>query len=130
MLYFPPLFKYVEEPKYAFSAAERQRAIQEYRKYGADTLFELIVDHDGKVKRARLLRTQVRREYHQEMIEHVRRMSFTQDAENQKYRAFFFPTRYRLNAEFEWVGLDHSPNRLANSFGMQKWVTLIAGFCG
>jgi hypothetical protein len=101
-LYFPPNFKYVEEPRYSFSSAERQRALQEYREQGADTLFELVIDHQGRVMKARLLRTHVSEVYHDDMIHHALRMEFSPDANCQMYRAFYFPAKYSHTAEFEW----------------------------
>jgi hypothetical protein len=102
-LYFPPQFKYIDEPRYCFSPAEREKALQTYRKKGADTLFELVIDSQGKVKKARLLRTHVDTIYHEDMENHARSFEFTKDTEGHRFRAFFFPTKYKHESTFEWI---------------------------
>ena len=102
-LYFPPTFKVVDRPRFSFSMAERQRALDEYRDHGADTLFEVVVDGDGRVVKSRLVRTQVPASYHDDLEAHARRFQFTEDAQS-LYRAFYFPVRYRYDSELEWVG--------------------------
>ena len=102
-LYFPPEVRRIDEPRFCFSAAESERALQEYRNVGADTLFELVIDARGEVKKVRLLRTHVDRVYHQDMLDHARWFVFTPDLKNQGYRAFFLPMKYRFDATFEWI---------------------------
>jgi hypothetical protein len=102
-LYFPPEYRCIDEERFCFSVAERERALQAYRQDGADTLFELVIDAQGRVKKARLLRTHVRREYHQDMVDHAYRFEFTSEAKCEGYRAFFFPIRYQFESTFEWV---------------------------
>lgn len=102
-LYYPPQVRLVDEPRSCFTHAERQRALLELSRVDADTLFELIVDEEGKVVRARLLRTHVRREYHEQLEDHARAFEFTPEDCGGRYRAFFFPCRYRHDAGFEWV---------------------------
>lgn len=104
VLYFPPQVRHVDAPRFCFLPAERERALQEYEEGGADTLFELVVDAEGQVRRARLVRTHVRDEYHEVMEEHARRFKFTPAPEDEGYRAFYLPMRYRLDSEFEWIG--------------------------
>jgi hypothetical protein len=102
-LYFPPQFKYVEEPRFCFTRAERERALKEYKQVGADTLFEVIIDNEGTVKKVRLLRTHVRKDYHDFMLEHARWFLFTEDPGSEMYRAFYYPIVYDFEAEFEWL---------------------------
>jgi len=102
-LYFPPEVRRIDEPRFCFSAAERERALQEYRSDGSDTLFECVIDDQGKVKKVRLLRTHVNRVYHQDMLNHARWFVFTPDLKGQGYRAFFLPMKYRFDATFEWI---------------------------
>ena len=101
-VYFPPQVKYLDEPDWVFTSAERQRALRAYREQ-ADTLFELVIDGEGKVKRARLLRTDVRKEYHEDLVAHARHLGFTKDTDPGRYRAFYFPVDYRNNRDFRWV---------------------------
>lgn len=106
-LFFPPHYRRIDEPRFCFSEAERQRALQEYRKQGADTLFELVIDARGAVKDVRLVRTHVDRHYHQDMLDHARWFAFSPDAADTAgtgYRAFFYPVKYRYDPSFEWIG--------------------------
>jgi len=102
-LYFFPDFKYVDEPRFEFSAAERRLALDSYRDRGADTLFAFVIDRRGRVVQSRLLRTTVRSEYHESMKEHAEKLGFSEDDGERAYRSFYFPTRYRYNATFEWL---------------------------
>ena len=102
-LYFPPEVKYVEEPSFSFSSAERKKALLEYRDHGADTLFELIIDAEGKVVRSRLIRTNVDPVYHQDLEDHAAHFEFTSDADGSMYRAFYYPVDYRHRTTFEWL---------------------------
>ncbi len=102
-LYFPPRVKYLEKPRFGFSSAERKHALLEYRDHGADTLFELIIDNRGKVKRARLVQTNARKEYHSFMESHAHSFSFSEDPGTELYRTFYFPMDYDVQAEFEWL---------------------------
>jgi len=79
-LYVPPRLKRIAEPRFCFTPAERARTLQAYRRDGADTLFELVADQRGEVQKARLIRSHVRREYHDEMKAHARRFVSTPDA--------------------------------------------------
>lgn len=101
-LYFPPSFKVLTEPSWSFTAAERQRALREYKQQGADTLFEFVIDSEGRVERSRLLRTHVEPVYHEQMEVHARAMVFSKDDRAGLYRAFYFPASYRMNNRFEW----------------------------
>ena len=67
---------------------------------GADTLFELVIDHRGRVETARLLKTYLDRAHHGDMGDHARNLGFRPDTKSRPYRAFFFPTTY--DYEFEW----------------------------
>jgi hypothetical protein len=102
-LFFPPVYKLVAEPRWSFSDAERLKALQAYTKQGADTLFELIVDADGKVVRTRLLRTPVDEIYHEVLLEHSRRWEFSPDARRSSYRALYYPIEYTLHHDNEWL---------------------------
>lgn len=102
-LYFPPNFKFVAEPRPAFTAAERQRALLEAKAQGVDTLFELVIDSEGRVRRARLLRTHHPARHHEFLLEHARGFEFAPDARSALYRAFYYPTNYELNVSFEWL---------------------------
>jgi len=102
-LYFPPRFRYVDEPRSCFDPAERERALREYRERGADTLFEIVGGKDGTVRKARLLRTYVKPVDHPSLEDHARRLQFSPDSESEMYRAFYFPVRYRHDATFEWI---------------------------
>jgi hypothetical protein len=102
-LYFPPQVRYIDEPRFCFAAAERKKALEEYKADGADTLFELVIDSDGKVKRARLLKTHVDPKYHEQMEQHARLFEFTKDTQGDRFRAFYFPAKYRFDATFEWI---------------------------
>ncbi len=102
-VYFPPRFRHVEEPRYCFSAAERERALQEYRKLGSDTLFEFVVDREGRVQKARLVKTNQPEHRHADILAHARVMVFSPEAGSDRYRAFYFPTQYRYESEFEWA---------------------------
>jgi hypothetical protein len=102
-VFFPPRFRYVEKPRYCFSAAERERALQEYRAVGADTLFEFVIDGEGKVMQARIVRTDQPRHRHEDIVAHARVMVFSPDAESDLYRAFYFPAQYTYKSEFEWA---------------------------
>lgn len=102
-IWFPPRFRHVETPDYCFSAAERERALQEYRQLGADTLFEIVVDSAGKVRRARLVKTNQPAHRHENMVSHARAMTFSPEAESDQYRAFYYPTQYTYESEFDWA---------------------------
>ena len=102
-VYFPPRFQYVAEPRFCFSPAERERAIQESKRMGVDTLFEFVIDSEGVVKKARIVRTDLWRNRHEAMENHARVMVFSKDSNREMYRAFYFPTNYTYNIEFEWV---------------------------
>jgi len=101
-VYFIPRFKYVEEPRFCFDAAERERALREYRKLGADTLFEFVIDSEGKVMKTRLLKTDQPEHRREDMLAHARIMVFSADVESHLYRAFYFPTKYTYESEFQW----------------------------
>ena len=101
-LFFPPVFRYVAEPKWSFSDAERLKALQEYTGQGADTLLEMIIDPEGKVVRVRILRTRIDEIYHEILIEHARAFTFSAESESGHYRTFYYPIEYRLNHQFEW----------------------------
>jgi hypothetical protein len=101
--YLYPEFKYVEEPRFSFTPAERARALRDFRDAGADTLFEVVVDGAGHVQKARLLRTHVHKQYHSQMEAHALRFVFTEDARSAPFRTFYFPMQYRFDASFEWV---------------------------
>lgn len=101
-LWFPPQVKRLDEPRFVFTPAERRRAEQEYRHGGADTLFELVIDARGKVMRARLLRTHVAPEHHDDVLQHAYWFGFTPDPAGTGYRAFFLPMKYRYETTFEW----------------------------
>ena len=102
-LYFPPQFKRIAEPRFCFSSAERERALQGCREDGADTLFEIVIDAKGKVEKVRLIRTHVDPDYQQDMLDHANGFGFTPDATGSGYRAFFFPVKYHYQSEFEWI---------------------------
>ena len=101
-VYFPPRFKYVAEPQYCFSPAECKHALLECAKRKADTLFEFVVDSDGKVKKARLVKTQQPSDHEEVMLEHARVMVFSADAESKLYRCFYFPVKYTYSSDFKW----------------------------
>ncbi len=102
-LYFPPRFKYVEKPVYCFTAEERERALQEHRKTGSNTLFEFVVDRQGQVMKVRFVQTYQPSHRHEDILAHARTMVFSPDTESQRYRAFYFPTKYAYSAEFQWI---------------------------
>lgn len=102
-LFFPPVFKYVDELRWSFSDAERLRALQEYIRKGADTLFEVVIDADGKVRRMRIVRTPVDEIYHEFVLEYARGWEFSPDERRDSYRAFYYPVEYRFRAQFEWL---------------------------
>ncbi len=102
-VYFPPRFRYVAEPRYGFSPAERERALREATKLGVNTLFEFVIDSEGVVKKARLVRTDLWRNRHEAMENHARVMVFSKDPDKEMYRAFYFPMNYTYESEFEWV---------------------------
>jgi hypothetical protein len=102
-LFFPPVFKYVEEPRVDFSDAERLRALEECKRQGGDTLFEWIIDADGVVRRARSVRTWVDEIYHDVVLEHARRFEFSGSEQREMYRAFDYPLEYRFQSRFEWL---------------------------
>ena len=102
-LYFPPNFRYVAEPRFCFRPAERRRALDVYRELGADTLFEIVIDPEGKVRKARLLRSSVDRDYHDDVESHARQLVFTPELTTELYRAFYFPVTYSRQAEFQWM---------------------------
>ena len=62
-----------------------------------------MIDADGRVKKARLLRTHVRREYQQDMVDHAYTFGFTRDPACPGYRAGFFPIQYKYESTFEWI---------------------------
>ena len=101
-LYYLPLFKYVQEPRYDFTYSERLVALKSMKKVKADTLFELIVDPGGKVVKARVLKSHVRECYWEDLESHARRFTFTPD-DGTMYRTFYYPMKYRYNSEFEWM---------------------------
>lgn len=102
-LYFPPTVKIVDEPRFSFSSAERQKALETYREVGADTLFEFVIDDEGQVVRSRLVRTNVKRVYRESLEDHAERLVFSGDGGSGRYRAFYFPTDYDMNPTFEWL---------------------------
>ena len=102
-VYFPPLFKVVDEPRFCFEPAERERALQEYRELEANTLFELVIDRAGQVKQARIVTTRHPEHRRADMLAHARRMVFSEDPESSRYRAFYLPMQYGYESEFEWI---------------------------
>ena len=102
-LYVPPKVRLIDEPGYCFTSAERERALQEARQQDCNTVFELVIDAAGQVKKARVIRTQVRKEFHQDLVEHARHLEFSADPRGEGYRAFFLPMRLRYDASFEWI---------------------------
>jgi hypothetical protein len=102
-VFFPPRFRYVGEPRFCFSSAERERARRESKEMGADTLFELVIDEAGKVRKARLVTTRQPEHRHEDMVAHAYRLVFTEVSVSGLYRAFFFPTRYAYESKFDWA---------------------------
>lgn len=98
-LFFPPTFRYVEEPRFCFSAAERERALQGFRELGVDSLFELIVDDSGRVVESRIVRTRVEELYHPIVLEHANAFAFNPDERKGAYRAFYVPMDFRLDSQ-------------------------------
>lgn len=96
-LFFPPTYKYVDDPRYSFPPVERKRALQAYWEAGADTLFEIVIDSRGEVTRSRLLRTTVDRVYRAELEDHAETLLFNPD-EDPRFRAFFYPVDYEFKA--------------------------------
>ena len=101
-LYFAPAMKYVDEPRFSFTDQERRYALQEYRTDGSNTLFEFVIDSQGKVKKSRVVKTSVKREYRDTLENHARGMVFSKDSESDRYRAFYYRVDYDFNANFEW----------------------------
>jgi hypothetical protein len=102
-LYFPPKFKYVEKPKYCFTAEERERALQEHRMLGSNSLFEFVIDSQGQVMKARIVQTFQPAHRHEDILAHIRSMVFSADASSPLYRAFYVSTKYRYETEFQWL---------------------------
>lgn len=102
-LYFPPRFRYVAEPRFCFSPAERERALQEWQRRGANTLFEFVVDNRGKVRKSRVVKTNLWADRVEPMEEHARVMVFTADPKNEGFRAFYLAANYTLERTFEWL---------------------------
>src|SRR5262245_24825244 len=102
-LYIFPKYKYVTEPRFCFSAENRQRALDTYRDLGANTLYELIVDRRGKVNRCRLIKTSIRREYEEDVEARGFHFEFNEDKKTKLYRAFYYPVDYDYKVEFEWL---------------------------
>jgi hypothetical protein len=102
-IFFLPRFRYVDEPRFCFDAAERERALQEYKKLGADTLLEFVIDNQGHVRKTRLVKTDQPKHRHEDIVAHARVMTFTEDPESSQYRAFYFPMEYTYKSEVEWV---------------------------
>lgn len=103
VLFFPPVYRSVEEPTFSFTDAERMKALQEYRRQGADTLFELIVDPQGKVRKARIVKTWVKPIYHDIVLEHALALEFSPQVDTEFFRAFYYPLEYRFQSTFEWL---------------------------
>ena len=103
-LYFLPRYRYVETPKYCFTDEEREHALQECGRLGGDTMFEFVVDTQGHVSKVRLVQTYQPAHRHEDILAHAQTMVFTPNTKNELYRAFYFPTKYTYNAEFEWLG--------------------------
>ena len=102
-VYFPPKFEYVQQPAFCFSPAERERALQECKKMGANTLFEFVVDNGGKVRQARVVKTSLWSDRVEAMESHARMMVFSADPRNDRYRAFYYPVNYTYESTFEWM---------------------------
>jgi hypothetical protein len=102
-LYVPPRFKYVEKPVYCFTPEERERALQEHRKLGSNTLFEFVIDSQGEVRKVRFVQTYQPAHRHEDILAHARMMVFSPDAESGRFRAFYFPAKYSYNTEFQWL---------------------------
>ncbi len=103
VLYFPPKVKHTEEARFCFDLAERVKAVREFDEMEADTLFELVIDRRGNVKKARLVRTYVEKAYRQELVDHAYRFKFSELPGGTEYCAFYWPTTYRMEHEFEWA---------------------------
>jgi hypothetical protein len=101
-VYFPPRFQHVAEPRFCFGPAERERAIQECEKMGANSLFEFVIDNEGHVKQARVVKTSLWRDRMAPMEEHARIMVFSAGPKSALYRDFYFPVNYTYNSTFEW----------------------------
>ncbi len=102
-LWVPPLVKVVREPDWSFTRAEKEKVLQLCRENRIDTLFEFIIDDEGKVVRSRLLRTDVDDVYREYLEDHAGVMEFPPDDVQGRYRAFYYPTDYRFTATFEWL---------------------------
>jgi hypothetical protein len=102
-LYFLPRFKYVEKPVYCFTPEERERALEEHRAIGSDTLFEFVIDSQGQVQKVRLVQTYQPSYRHEDILAHARRVTFSPDSESEQYRAFYYSTKYTYDSEFQWV---------------------------
>ena len=79
------------------------KAIAAFEETEADTLFELVFDDQGAVRKARLVRTSARRRYHEDMEAHAQLFEFNPSPENTSFRAFYFPVRYTSQHTFEWL---------------------------
>jgi len=101
-LYVPPEFKYVAEPRFSFSPAERQLALQFASRNELDTIFELVIDSEGRVQRVRLVRTTHPERRHEDMLVHARGFVFSKGAQPGLYRAFYYPLDYSMRLSFEW----------------------------
>lgn len=102
VLWFPENPKYVDEARFSFEPAERRKALRALDDLPADTLFELVVDAKGKVRKARLLKTWVDRIYRDDLVDHARRMQFSADPDDDRYRAFYFPTTYGFESTVDF----------------------------
>ena len=102
-LYVFPQFKYVAEPRFCFSSDDRQRALDASRDLGADTLYELIVESDGTVKRCDLIKTDIRPDYHEDVEARGLHFKFNEDRKTKLYRAFYYPVKFDYKVEFEWL---------------------------
>ena len=102
-LFFPPIYRHLEEPRWCFSDAERLKALDVYRERGADSLFELIVDAEGVPKRVRIVRTPIEEIYHDRVFEIARAWRFSPDKRGAGYRAFYCPVDLNFQPTFEWL---------------------------
>lgn len=95
-LSYYPSFRSTSAPKFAFTAAERDRARRDFRHLGAEVLAEAVVDADGRIVRLRLVRTSLGRDNREAIEDRLKDFRFAPDEDGTGYRGFLWPVRFNL----------------------------------
>lgn len=102
-----PRFKYVAEPGFAMTNAERLKASAKSRNLRAEILYEMVVNHEGRIVKIRTVRSWADDDEDGSITHRfsliVRNYLFEPDSAEDRYRTFFYPLDLEVEMEFyDW----------------------------